>query len=233
MKLYSLDIKRYEIVNDKKLLYPQADGSHVPNHKKIFKDLSGFSDILPTQIPELDYFYLRSYEKEELWEWTICDALGQIGNYPTGYNMFISEKFKNLLSEYNLGKHMFYSAQLLFKGSKKQYYLFKTVADVTKIIDYKLCQFESYDKNSKVIGDFSKVINNEDDYLKEEDRLLDENLELKFKKLVLWENKYDLMILPGLSSFAISERLKIAIEKHQITGVKIEPLPFEVSVSTK
>ncbi len=207
------------------LLYPRADGSNIPDNERIFGLLSKAGEAHPKHIPLLDHFFLRSWEEEKEWEWTICDAFVYIGKYPTGSNILVSEKLKNILSGFNIGEHHFYPAYVSFKDKKFNYFILKILESEDRYVDYNSSAFSLVKGSIKPIplGDFDKKILNAEDYQKYSTQLAKEGVQLKFRRMS-FKNTFDVMNLPQIFQFSISERLKLAMEDNGITGLNIEPI---------
>lgn len=234
MKYYELEYRHFFDKNDgkKRRQIGEANGEKVPNGKHYF-DRMGDGEIIK-DAPVFDYFYLKSFDKPQFWEWRLQDIHGFIGEYPTGGASYISDRFKNLLEQFNIAKGFwFYPTKLLYKEVKHDYWIFQYATiedgiDNTFYLDYQKSEFLDPDGNSLIA-----VTNFEEFHTKRKQIQRESEYEKDIipKKIVL--NK-DLDFIPmyGIinSGIIISERLKEAIEEAKLEGFEFLELDYEVVV---
>jgi hypothetical protein len=185
------------------------------------------NDNLPSKIPDIGSFVLYKSSK-------VTDFIN--GGFVSQYGLVISEKVKDILIKFNLGKHQFYPLKIKHKELVyKNYFLFKTLSSVDNFINIKetlfykqrAMSFDAEDRTDIIFNDQSEI----DDFIKE-NKKLDYNRQIGVysKQIKLNANfpKHDIFYLKKYQNSAdsslplISERLKNELEKNGITGVLFE-----------
>lgn len=169
---------------------------------------------LPNFKPDLDYFVLDKKAK-------LTDVLSSM---ISGFGFLISEKMKNILEQFKLPEHGFYSASVAMGDTKlNNYFWFLPICNLSDQVDYPKTTFYSKDSFNNVekldinapedvkeqwpkIG-YTKKIVSEDIYFKSGFKL---NLDL-FMIGVFDFNTY------------LSEDLKSALVDQNITGIELKP----------
>lgn len=120
MKYYKIDIKR-SFPND--MIATNAEGEKIPNAEDYFYQMDRGEEIISP--PLFDYFYLKSFDQKEYWEWMLSDVYKFIGEGSQIPGWLISERLKNVLDRFNLVKlYYMYQSKLMFKGEKLFYFCF-------------------------------------------------------------------------------------------------------------
>jgi hypothetical protein len=234
MKYYELEYRHFLDKNDgnKRRQIGEANGEKVPNGKHYF-DRMGDGEIIK-DAPVFDYFYLKSFDKPQFWEWHLQDIHGFIGEYPTGGARYISDRFKKLLEKFHIAKGFwFYPTKLLYKGKKMDYWIFQ-YATIDKGIDNK--SYLNYQKSEFLDADQNSLISvtNYDEFIAKRRQIQNDSeyeKDLITKKIVLNQD-VDFIPLYGIinSGIIISERLKKAIEVAGLEGFEFLELEYVVSV---
>ena len=188
-----------------------------------FNDDSGiyaFAKIDFPNISEIKYLLLDKGAE-------LADIMNAVMLVPSG--LLINEKVKEILSNFNLPNHKYYSALVKdFHGKVYPYNWLQTSKerDMRSYIDFKLSSFKIRKDMIGLISE-SVQINSEEELNKIQDNLefgLAVNLSsLVFKKDFSRLN-IDLFKVRRLGrDWIISERLKKSLEDAKVTGVRIEP----------
>ena len=237
MNYYELKYRVFFDKNDgsKRRQIGKANGEKVPNGKPYF-DRIGEGEIIK-DAPVFDYFFLKSFDRPQFWEWRLQDIHGFIGEYPTGGCFYISDRFKKLLEQFTIAKGFwFYPTKLLYKGEKHDYWIFQyaTIEDGISnksYVDLKKSTFFDDEQDS-----FIKISNYEELKLHRNRIKTDSEYEkdLVPKQIVL-NQAVDFIPMYRIinSGVIISERLKIAIEEAELEGFEFSDLDYEVVVENK
>jgi hypothetical protein len=231
MKYYKIAIRGYyeeynRIAND-------AEGEEIFNADYYFKRIRDGEFV--TNAPVFDYFYLKSFDKKEYWEWKLCDVhsfIGEASHLSTCW--FISRKLKLLLEKFKLSKPChYYDSKLLYDGKKLDYYIFQFTGNliyeqILEYIEYSKSIFWNPTRKIEV------KVNNTDSFLTEYDKIGDENRGvgniIQNRKLVLKE-PLDFFSMSSLTmGNIVSERLKTAMEEAGIEGFEFSELDYDVIV---
>lgn len=181
--------------------------------------LSREFEKFPEYEPNLDYFIVHGKAK-------LSDLLS-VAVIHGGF--LVSERFKNVLEQFNLAPHKFYPAKVQFRKQFHQYYWMHIISDLTDQVDYPKSTFFVYHNYSKNIG-YTEVKSKEE--LIQKEKSLRENN--PGKTLAIWSEKIsltssfnraaDLFKIGNFdSSYYISEKLKNKIISEKITGCYITP----------
>ena len=165
----------------------------------------------------------------------IADYHAWVGKEPRrGYFRPVSKKLKELLSNFNLGEHRFYPAQVLLKGDLHPYYVFHLLYNsFTEYIDFSETVFNNLNSFKKL--DAGKLERMKFDSFEEMQAYsdLNWNYNWNYDRLVLKSNfrELDYCYMLNIDGDLISERLKEKIEQDGITGIKIEQLSIPIEFS--
>jgi hypothetical protein len=233
MKYYKIKIR---------LFYPNerisstAVGDKIPNIEFCLERMK--SGEIIEEVPLLDYFYLESYDKKKYWEWRLFDVHDLRGKGIHVPCWFVSGDLKLLLENFNLTKpHHFYPSKLLYKGSKRDYYIFQfdgnSISDEVgiKYIEWSKSLFQNpIDKKYLSINSLQEFI----DKYRSIARLSKYDKSIVSNKVVL-NQAFDLFPLhvDPSSAYIVSSRLKEAIETMGITGFEFSELDYEVVVDNE
>ena len=230
MKYYKIDIKSH--FPELGRIASSAEGKNIANADEYFWAMDK-GEIL-YNAPIFDYFVLESFDKEKYWEWALFDVHDFIGTGSQIPGWFISKKLKKLLENFKISEpHFYYLSKLLYKGEKKDYYIFQFTGEkflnpLFGHINFKDSLF--FDPNQKIA---LKIINKEDLYF-QTSRILKESgfdiINVPIKKLVLNKNIDFFPMQSFLGDNIVSERLKQAIEENGITGFEFFDIDYEVIV---
>ena len=223
MKYYKIQIKSFygdRIASD-------AKGENIANADEYFWAMDK-GEIL-YNAPIFDYFVLESFDKEKYWEWALFDVHDFIGTGSQIPGWFISKKLKKLLENFKISEpHFYYLSKLLYKGEKKDYYVFQFTGkniykELTKYINFSKSEF--LNPATRRIVFFDEI----NDYIEKSEKLyFEKNTDFIKKKIVL-NKKLD--FFPMQSFFQdnlVSENLKQAIEENGITGFEFFDIDYEV-----
>ena len=120
MKYYKIQIKSF--YGDR----IASNANFIDNSKEyIFKKIS-LGEIIP-DTPIFDYFFLESFDEKQYWEWALFDVYKFIGETSNMLGaLLISKKLKKVLENFKITEpHFYYLSKLLYKGEKKDYYIFQ------------------------------------------------------------------------------------------------------------
>lgn len=222
MKYYKIDFKSGFPEEDRVLGH--ANGGLVPNGRLYF-DRMGQGEII-RDAPVFDYFHLQSFGPKEEWEWRLQDVHGFIGEYPTGGNWYISDRFKKLLEKFNIANgYHFYATKLLYKGEKLDYWIFQFPVNPLQNFDYVKSEYSIEGQSERLTG-----IQNQRDY-----EAFDYKLYKETKKDIVWKKTVFIrpfdMIMSMNDGRLVSEALKNAIEKAGLEGLVFEELKDDIEIS--
>jgi len=219
MKYYKIDFRTYFELDR---VPSRAEGEKIPNAEDFFWKMNKGEIIL--NAPIFDYFYLKSFDKKEYWEWKLCDALGFIGEGSQIRGWYISDDLKLLLENFNIAlKYHFYETKLLYKERKLRYWIFQFPIEPYQNIDFKKSTFK-LDQDDNVYG-----FQSEEEYLlfyRKEHR--ETKRKLKTIKVCLKDN-FDIIYTTN-NDIVVSEKLKNVIEENDIEGFEFSELDYEVGV---
>lgn len=228
MKYYKIEIKSF--YGDR--ISSSAEGKDIEDAEYYFDKMSNGEII--NNAPLFDYFYLKSFDKREYWEWQINDVHSFIGEGSQIQGWLVSEKLKKLFENFKISEpYCFYPSKLLFKDERLDYYIFHFSAHnfrklLTDYISFTKSLF--FDLNQKI----NFTVANERELLVQQEKILDasgyEIINVPIKKLVLNSDIDFFPMQTFLGDILCSERLKQAIEKNGITGFEFFELDYEVVV---
>jgi hypothetical protein len=230
MKYFKINIRFY---NDNQRIVSDAEGEKIPNAEEYFWRMNKGEII--QNAPIFDYFYLKSFDTREYWEWKLLDVHGFIGEGSQIKGWLISQKLKFLLEKFILSKpYYFYPSKLLYKDKKLDYYIFQFTGKLTfeqglLYIDYSKTLFWNPIKKENVI------ISNKEEFISTYRKIYKDNGSLDFamqnKRLILKEKLDFFPMQMFLKDNIISERLKNALEEIEIEGFEFSELDYEVIVN--
>lgn len=191
-----------------------------PNSVHAFDRAVRVGNSIPDFQPDMDYFILHNNAKA-----SDLLSVAMIGN-----GFLVSNKLKNILEQFNLPEHKFYQAPVHHKKQILDYYWLQIICDFTAEVDFQASTFHMYQNYNyhKPLGDVA-VLSLEDLQRKEE-QLNAENpgkfYSISADKIVFRKNAIipaDLFKVGKIDtkSFYISEALRAALIKEQITGCAI------------
>ncbi|MCR6639841.1 MAG: hypothetical protein NVV82_12900 [Sporocytophaga sp.] len=179
-----------------------------PNGPNSVYKLYEHRNLNPPFVPELDSFVVRKRTK-------ITDL--QSNAFIGGRGLFLSEKFKSLLSDFNLPKHKFFKSTVIKDDDTHTYYWFhliesdyrgKVVFEKTKFSNWKDLKLDNYQ-------DYLDFSENEDKYG-----------QLKANKVTLgntFDKSLDLFMISAFDqNLYISQKLKDKIIEEKLTGIEIK-----------
>ena len=223
MKYYKIQIKSF--YGDR----IASNANFIDNSKEyIFKKIS-LGEIIP-DTPIFDYFFLESFDEKQYWEWALFDVYKFIGETSNMLGaLLISKKLKKVLENFKITEpHFYYLSKLLYKGEKKDYYVFQFTGkniykELTKYINFSKSEF--LNPATRRIVFFDEI----NDYIEKSEKLyFEKNTDFIKKKIVL-NKKLD--FFPMQSFFQdnlVSENLKQSIEENGITGFEFFDIDYEV-----
>ncbi|MBX3242374.1 MAG: hypothetical protein KIT80_04490 [Chitinophagaceae bacterium] len=170
----------------------------------------------PDEPPFLDYLILHKKA-------TLTDVLS-FGMIST-QGFLVSERFKNLLEQFNIISHKFYLAKVEYKGTFFTYYFLHLVSNNFDIIDFEKSTFYISVIDLKKIDDITII--DKSDFLIKKDELLKQSKSIRVQRLFFIEQFYkkpmDMFYLPGLHfNIFISKKLKAGITATDISGLNIQ-----------
>jgi hypothetical protein len=216
-------------------IIPGMDGSYVKN-KKLFFDTG---EMGPNKFYdhnwEFDYLVPKAFGDPEPEAETIADYHMWHGeNTPWGgTTSVVSQKFKEVLCQFNLSAGKFYKARVLYKGEYYPYFVWQVLQDeYIPYIDFEHSEFNNltYSRSLEQVKLEIKKFST----LKEVDDYSEKNwgFNWNYERLVLKPEfrKLDFCMVQNLY-FIASERLKEAVEKAGIFGVVFYELPISIEFS--
>lgn len=148
-------------------------------------------------------------------------------------SMVISNKLKFLLEEFNLFGLQFFKTFIIQNNTKiEDYWQTHISKQAFELLDFEKIDF-FYKKriNENVIHEKINNINSIDDFMKYKQEI-DLPTEFYFTNLVLKNEKFDFFFLPhyinGTGKGIVSNRLKIEMEKQEITGIEFRPIELSL-----
>lgn len=165
----------------------------------------------------------------------IADYHAWVGKEPSnGYFRPVSEKLKQLLEEFNLGKHKFYPAEVLLKEERHPYHVLHLLYNsFIEYIDFSKTVFNNLNSFGKLSSE--KFEQKQFESFEEMEAYSDEHWSYNwnYDRLVMKSNfrELDYCYMLNIDGDLISERLKERIEQDEITGIKIEQLPIPIEFS--
>lgn len=217
MKYYSISKSGDEKVVG---VYPQCKGIPEGMTYKFYDSPESFSELDNETLPSSEVQFLWELENKAIQ----TDVISPSNLSADG--LLISERFRNLLLEFNLGESKIFEATVIIDGTVHKYFwLHCFEKDPKTKIDFKKSQFHVCGLSFK--HEYDIEINSRKEY---EDEFSKLGLKHIFaKKLVL--NKFeemDLLYLPLISARSIlfSEKLIEAIEMNYISGMNFKEAGF-------
>jgi hypothetical protein len=203
---------------------PSANGEYVPGGKQYF-DRMGKGEVV-VDAPLFDYFHLQSYGPQKDWEWRLQDAHDFIGEYPTGGCWYISDRFKQLLEQFKIGKGChFYPTKLLFRGEKLDYWIFQYAINPMQNIDFGRSFFHIEGEEHPVEG-----VTTWQEYDEFDIQLYNQS-----KRSLVWDyatltEDYDFLYYIAEGDILVSERLKDAIRAAGIEGLEFKDISYRLVI---
>lgn len=230
MRYYKIDIKIS--FKGQERIASSAEGEKVPNAEDYFNQMDRGEEI--SSPPLFDYFYLKSFDQKEFWEWRLDDVYDFIGEGSQIPGWLISEKLKNVFERYNLvNPYYMYKSKLLFKKEKLNYFIFHFTGKV--LIDF-IREEINFSKSvfvNPLTKEIYKVESKNDFVIKKRECLKENDVKIKIKQIVLKTNIDFFSMQSFLVDNIVSERLKKAIEREGITGFEFTELDYEVIIDSK
>jgi hypothetical protein len=179
-------------------------------------DFFSKNNRFPDFVPNLDHFVLQHQAK-------VTDLLSSVFS---GVNCFIvSKKFRDIVSNYKLPNHNYYSCTIKHKNSIiTDYYLLQIISDYKDFVDYKSSAFIIKENYSKKLSDIS--ITSEQDFLEKTERIKKENKffsiwveKVKLKKE--FDKSIELFSIANFDrNFYISNILQEELVRKKVTGIE-------------
>lgn len=188
--------------------YPQIEKSE--NYD--YATTNCFWNVKWDQIPD----FTPSYEAK-LSEGAIATNL--LEKLPGFYGLCIDQKLKCLIEGMNLPSHNFFGIDIFQDNTPLDYYWFHFTQSLIPFVDFKNTVFEIFRKNQfSVIKEFSVL--SIDELMEQKNQLnFEKGIKVKCIKLKSDFPMYDIISLWGITPIIlISERLKLSMENHSITG---------------
>ncbi|MCV9931831.1 hypothetical protein OIU80_06000 [Flavobacterium sp. LS1R47] len=168
---------------------------------------------IPEEIPYLGLQFNKDAKMTDL-----------LATYNPYFGFLVSEKFKNIASNFHLPPHKFYPIKIVREDYLLDYFWFNFYDDLFNFIDLKKSTIEIYHKFNFNVLDAVSVGNKEN--FEKINSNLDFEKSIRLKELFLDNNfpKYDIMTnnIIGSGSF-ISEILMDSLNKNNITGFLATP----------
>ena len=99
--------------------------------------------IRDSDVPVFDYFVLKELDgkRKKKFDWIKLGAYDfVVGHYTMSFCFLVSEQFKETIAAFNLPRHRFYPAKLMYKGAKLDYYIFQLGEEIP--ILYEKCNYQ-------------------------------------------------------------------------------------------
>ena len=211
-------------------IYPSADLSKIESQYVLDRSVAYFTQFLPDNVSfngMIPNYNGETRSKNKV-KYNLCDMMSFIFNEPKGIMYVISPKFKYLLDLFNLPHVKFYSGNIIANEIVNHYYIFHILTKQYDYIDFEKSTFFKGNLFLERISDTSVSGENIEE-IKEQvgHRWI-------FNKAVMKSDYKDVdMYYLDSYQILISERLKNAIEKANLTGVKITPCPIEFHLSNE
>lgn len=213
--------------------FPCVSGFHVKNAFKEFDENNLKWNKILIDPPLYNHFSLISISKDGPNDCILLDFFLFAGpiNPDLKSGCLISKKFKDLLCDYSLPVNTaFYPAKLLFKGRKYDYYILHTAFDYLNELNFEKSTWQYSNSKygmldtSQGFTELPSKVKNKSHYISLIERNgLESNLTLKE---AYFNNFCDLMTINDISLFAISGRLKNAIESAEILPADLKPIEY-------
>ena len=218
------------------VLAPGLDGSSVKGYEDFFDNEKCTITTFYDKEYKFDYLTPVTWGEFEVEPEIIIDFHKWIKEQPMrGLFYPISEKFKELLEEYNLPQHKFYEAKVLFQNKYHPYYVWHLIfQNYLEYIDFQNTRYNNLNSFRKLKQDKLEI------------KQFSSYNEMRAYSRSNWSRSWNYEKIVMKSSFRdidycyvsglnggnlVSERLKIAIEEAGLTGVEFEdcPVPIELS----
>ncbi|MDC7235931.1 MAG: hypothetical protein PQJ58_22095 [Spirochaetales bacterium] len=231
MKYYTLETA--ESING--ITPPGMDGRHVKAKETIFNKACG-PDRFFKEPPVFDYLVpLNFHEDDEDKEPVmIYDYNYWWGEPPRGgWQKPVSQKFREIIGQFNLGAHQFYPATVLYKGVEHQYYVLQVLRNYHKqFISYEHTLFNNLNSSRELEGENLEIkqfacFNDLESYSENH-----WDWEWNYERIVMKPDFRKLDFVPFYQfGDLVSEPLKCAIEDAALTGVEFHELPIPIEFS--
>ncbi|WP_028523017.1 hypothetical protein [Runella limosa] len=232
MKFYKLssEIRPGQKIYPSAYLSPEMQGAEfIPDGgdtKNFFKqsiEKSTNYRSLIDDVPVFDYFVLKELygERKKKFDWIKLNAYDfVVGHYTISSCFLVSEQFKETIAAFNLPRHRFYPAKLMYKGQKLDYYIFQLGEEIP--ILYEKCNYQ-IEGESMTITAQELQIHEKESFNFRWIALNKDRKRLNIKNFV-FSKHYDYFICGELFK-VISEPLKEALETAGLTeGWKFEDI---------
>lgn len=212
----------YSTDTERKKLTPLLRGDRIIKGRELFTQEKIYYTNYVENAPVFDYFEMvdgGNFKKVD--DWILLDCYGFIGYKVPISGICVSPKFKEVLEQFYLMQPtIFYPCKVMYKGRKLTFYIFHCAINLLEHINYsKSNSILTSTKTQQKIADF-RLPASYDLFLKYRKDNLPENARISFLSYYL--DKY-VDLLP-FNPYAISERLKNAIEEAGLTGVEIKAI---------
>jgi len=225
MRFYKLDLIRWDKYGH---VYPKADSTFTCEalaEEYFAEKIRNYNCV--DDAPLFDYFNLKSITTHEEDDWILNDAHTFAGPVsPVVRGWLVSEFFKLLLEGFSIAPpYRFYDAKVMYQDAKYDYYIFQLAHKHWDNIDYEQSDYlfwSRYGLNEPVPKGLVHHYDEMYPIAKTKRDAIHKFVDMKVSNAFL-KNYYD--IIPEYNSangILISERVKVAIEQAQITGVFTE-----------
>jgi len=226
--MYRLEFSIKE--NGSSEINPDIDAEDVNNRKDYFDNNIYDTFIQPEPFfNDLKFFKSVTEENEPT---ILNDAHGWAGQYPyMGWHFPVSERLKDILEDHQLVRSRFYPGSLNFQGKAYNYFVFHTLRNGWEyVINFQQSIFTEWKSTGSGIVDLNQIkISSLVEFNIESKKMRNESKE-KYgirhtigPKEIHFSQEVDLIFLPVIR-YVVSERLKQAVEKANISGLEFIPI---------
>ncbi|WP_299710220.1 hypothetical protein [uncultured Tenacibaculum sp.] len=223
---YMLDFETTIDIDSRKMIIPSLDGEYVKNREEFF-DIPGHANKVFEENKEFDYLIPR-YSDEYIEVEFLCDFHSWIGEKPSFFSGIpISKRMKEIVEKFNLYPNKFYEAKVMFKGEYHEYYIWQFFLDgFNKFVDLENSTFCEWKMGLKVD---ENIINVKSEKELRRTMMYNNWRGWGFERAVMKKEYKDIDAakLAYPYGILISERLKNALERAELTGFKITSFPMK------
>ena len=217
------------------ILSPGLNGKTVKNYQAFFENGKCTPTTFYDKDYEFDYLIPIEVGENENEPQIIVDFHRWTGlEIPRGGVFYpISEKFKLLLKSYNLPKHKFYKARVLFKGEFHTYFVWHLLYNnYFEYLDSNKTRYNNLNYSRKLKQETLEIKQFNSPKERSDYSNKNWNYSWNYEQLVMKPSfrELDYCYVTQLGGL-VSERLKEAIEAAGLTGIRFEPLPIPIEFS--
>jgi len=234
MKYYKIN----KILEKDNFVIPGVDGKNVKNKELFFNSGDCDYDKFYSKNYIFDYLILKNFGDPEpkIFPEELQDFYRFWGESPSnGLFRIVSKKYKDILENFGLQKSKFYKAIIKHNGNSHDYYVWQLLTNNHEsYINFNETKFNNlnYSGNSRIGEKQIKTFKSFNHVIK----YANENWKRawNFEEIFVYSDFSNIdYCYFTIFNDIVSEKLKKALEKAEITGINFEELPLEIKSSDK